>query len=219
MKDPTPWANQDMSELERRLLEAARGDQVPEALQLRMSEALASLPPPAAATGAASSLFSSVGIWGTLSVLMIAGVVGWQLRAAQPSAPPRAPAPVMVAPPIAAEPAALPVVEAPVVEPPVAPTKALAPVPARPARSLSEELALLDEARSALAASSAERAAKLLDQHARQFPRPGLGPESEALRIEVLVAQGQTQRASRLAQRFLDRYPAHPLAARIAAAR
>jgi hypothetical protein len=232
MKDPRPWSTSETTELERQLLDAARHDCAPEAMKLRMAAALSTLPPLAAPTapgqhvagGAASTgglWFSNAGLWGTLTAAVVAGVVGWQAlsRRAEPQATRTA-----VVEKSAVAPAApgieisAPLTTPPVIEMPppvaarVAPQAAVAP----PSSRLREELALLDDARTSLAQRDTARALRLLDRHAQQFARGSLTPEADALRIDALVQRGATDRASKLSKRFLERNPAHPLAAHIA---
>ena len=76
--DPKPQPHWEMSELERRLLEAARMDRVPRELGARMAQALgvqagasSSVAPAAsdAAGTAGAPLFAKAGLWGVLSQL------------------------------------------------------------------------------------------------------------------------------------------------------
>jgi hypothetical protein len=237
MKDPTPWSNQDTTALERQLLDAAREDCAPEAMKLRMAEALAALPP-LAATGSAATqpvagfararlLFSHPSVWGSLSAAILAGAVGWRALSHSSAAPgDRARAESTAQ--LAARPveplhdAPQPLVAGTLAEPlPVATAIAAAPPSRReptaePVLHLREELALLDATRTALASRDTTRALRLLDQHAEQFAHGRLTPEAEALRIDALIQRGATERAEKLSRRFLERHPTHPLAAHIA---
>jgi hypothetical protein len=109
-------------------------------------------------------------------------------------------APVVVASPVV-EGAASDGERQPIVPRPVrsAPAR-LAPVPVTP--SLSEERALLDEARDALSQGEGERALTLTDEYARRFARPQLGEEREALAIQALVLAGRYVEARDRAARF-----------------
>jgi hypothetical protein len=232
MKDPTPWSKDGATAFERELLDAAKRDRTPHLLKLQMGEALSALPPAAAAkstaptTAATASsgglLFSPPVLWGSLTALFLAGAVGWQMArtpapVAQPTVPP-ATAPLAVSVPEPA-PVALPEAPAPVA-PAVQPAAVAAAAPRtppapEPALRLREELALLDAARAALATHDSDRALQLLDRHTAEFGRGHLAPEADALRIDAYVQRGASERAERLSRRFLARYPAHPLAARI----
>jgi hypothetical protein len=68
------------------------------------------------------------------------------------------------------------------------------------------ESALLFEARKAMQ-SDAGLALRLLDEHARYYPRGLLVPEREVLAIEALRALGRTKEANARLQRFTARYP------------
>lgn len=69
------------------------------------------------------------------------------------------------------------------------------------------EAALVYGAAKALRNSAdAALAAKLLDEHARRYPRGALAEEALALSIDVSMARGDG-RAQQLAARYLERYP------------
>jgi hypothetical protein len=116
-------------------------------------------------------------------------------------------------------PAAPPV---PLAESPRPPTSAparAAPQPTPPtaspaARSLGDELRLLEDARSALARGRAADALAGLDRHALEFSRARLGHEATLLRIETLSAMGRGAEAVELARRFVGEEPDSPLADR-----
>lgn len=244
MKVLAPWSDTDTTELERLLLEAARADQVPPALELKMADALSGLPPTAAtvacagATGAGtvvqpgSLLFSKLGLWGSLSAALLAGFAGWQMythSGAAPSKLERSAPPLAVA---ARAPQAKPVARAgpePVPVLAVDPTPAAeraalaAPEPVRrappravqPAHRLGDELALLDRARAALAEQASDRALRLIEEYTRRFAGGVLRPEADVLRIEALVQRGDTERAERLSRRFTRAHPGHLLSSRV----
>lgn len=239
MKDRTPEPFEGLTDLERKLLDAARTDQVPSALHDRMAQALAASPALGAphvartsAEGAAAAshsgglLFSPAALWGTLSAAVLIGVVSWQAAAGSGRGARQVPAPQPQAAP-ALEVARAPMVPAPAAAAEPAQTQVAVPEVARPAApkitspantagKLREELALLDGARGALTDRDPARALALLDQYSARFGSGSLGPEAEALRIDALRARGASGRAARLSQRFLARYPSHPLAEHIA---
>lgn len=99
---------------------------------------------------------------------------------------------------------------------PRTPPRAPAPAPTT-LETLRAEKALIDEASRALAAGDGATAMAALDRHARQFPRGQLASERMGTRVLALCAQGRTADAARDAQRFLARYPRHPMAARVRA--
>jgi TolA-binding protein len=121
--------------------------------------------------------------------------------ATRPAVPP---APKLVAP-APATPATVETAEAP---------------PRRPAASsasdtLSDELAILDQARRALAQRDYAGALAKLDDYARRFPKRHLSSEATVLRIETLVKSGDHGEASRLGRAFLARHPNGPYAKRV----
>lgn len=234
-------SNGEMSELERRLLEAARHDRVPDALGARMAEGLGVSVTPAALHGGPAAggelgglttgtqlgapLFAKTGLWGVLSVALVtAGVAGWQATRPPPpaSAPQDASSPSIAAGAAAASPS------------PRAAAGATDPVPARQATRtelavtqspaaapeqdavLHAEVALLDRARTALRSRQSGRALRLLDQHRARFAPPRLAPEAAALRIEALVQRGAHEQAAAMSRQFVDAHPAHPLRERVA---
>lgn len=90
-----------------------------------------------------------------------------------------------------------------------------APSAPSPSSTLSAQVALLDAARSAVAAGAVAEALRLADKYRADFPNGELAPEAEVVAIEALVAQGQKPAAAERAARFLARYPGDPHAARV----
>ncbi|HEY3256991.1 MAG TPA: hypothetical protein VGJ91_23705 [Polyangiaceae bacterium] len=84
-----------------------------------------------------------------------------------------------------------------------------------PGSTLSAQVALLDAARSALAAGAISDALRLSDKYRTDFANGELAPEAEVVAIEALVEQGQRQLALERAARFLVRYPGDPHTARV----
>jgi hypothetical protein len=91
------------------------------------------------------------------------------------------------------------------VEPAVEPTPA--PEPLRPAETLGDERALLDQARGAIARSRLAEAQALLVQHAATYPQGTLAEEREALQIRLLVRQGRGSEATHRAALFRRQHP------------
>lgn len=127
------------------------------------------------------------------------------------------------APQIVIVPAA-PAVEAPVLEPtePLAgkPVEraAVTPRPSRPApkveerssapaTTLAEERAIIEVARTALARGQTADVLSAVAEHERRFERGQLAEERDFIRLQALVAEGNTSEASRQRQRFRERYP------------
>ena len=221
--DPDPWADGEMSELERKLLEAARSDRVPDALGARMAERLGVQAAATAATaGLGTSLFAKAGLWGVLSIggiALVGAIASWYatrsvegiapaLRRGAisvPHAPERTAVPTDVMPPRSA--GVMPAVE----------------VAAAARRddgvddaALRAEIALLDRARNALRDGASARALRLLDQHRARFAHAQLAPEAAALRIEALVQRGAYDQADSMSRQFMASHPTHPLAERVA---
>lgn len=76
---------------------------------------------------------------------------------------------------------------------------------------LREEAALVDEARSALAAKDLVTANERLARADSRFPRGRLAEEREALAVRIAAAGGDEARAARLARTFVERHPTSPL--------
>lgn len=78
-----------------------------------------------------------------------------------------------------------------------------------------EETELMTRARSALHAKQPRKALKLLEVHQRQFPGGILAEERMASMVLALCELGDDTAANREANRFLERYPHSPSAARL----
>jgi hypothetical protein len=73
------------------------------------------------------------------------------------------------------------------------------------------ELVLIDAARQSLSEGRTTLALSTLAEHAREFPAGHFRPEALVLEIEAQALRGDSVTVRRLASRFLDAYPAHPL--------
>jgi len=112
---------------------------------------------------------------------------------------------------------------APAVAPPAPPEVA----PAKPARevkaaasapsapTLSDEVAALQVARTALAAHDSAGALAALDRYKSRYPQGRLAQEATVLRIETTMERGDRAQASALAERFEASNPKSPYAERI----
>jgi hypothetical protein len=80
---------------------------------------------------------------------------------------------------------------------------------------LAQELASVDQARSALRSGNAPAALELVSRYERSYKRPRFAPEASALRIEALIALGRRAEAARLARVFMANHPGHPLTVRL----
>jgi hypothetical protein len=233
MREPEPLSTGEITGFESRLLRAARSDQMPPELKLRMAHALqTSLSSGGAAGGASKSLLSSSLSSKTLLVLSAVVLVavggglvvrrGFAGRAKTVAADGMPPPVVSPAAPGVAAVAGGTVVAAggnfSARPGPTTPAANLAPAAhghLAGGGELREEIALLDQAREALKNESPQRALALLDRYTRRFVHGTFAPEAEALRIEALVRDGQSDRARTLGRRFLAQHPASPLADRV----
>jgi hypothetical protein len=125
---------------------------------------------------------------------LTAGTAVYVVRAQQERAAARA---KVTASPRAASPTEAKALSVPAAEAQPAPTGA----------ALGEERTLLDAARSAIAQGRLKEAQTLLSGHAAAFPQGQLLEERQALRIRLLVKQGQRAEAARLEARFKKEYP------------
>ncbi|MEP7050754.1 MAG: hypothetical protein ABJB12_10390 [Pseudomonadota bacterium] len=82
---------------------------------------------------------------------------------------------------------------------------------------LTRELALLEQARRALALHAPPSALQALNDYRAQFPEGSLQAEAAALRVEAVGQAGDRASAQRLARAFLASHPTSPLAARVRA--
>lgn len=71
---------------------------------------------------------------------------------------------------------------------------------------------MLDSARRALMARNFERALRIIERHARSFPKSTLAEEREALRVRALQGAGRATQANHAAREFESRYPSSVLA-------
>ena len=92
----------------------------------------------------------------------------------------------------------------------------LNPTPEEAAEDPGDELAVLEEARAALATDPA-RTLALADAHTKRFQRPAFAQERERLAIDALVRSGRRDDAQERATRFEATYPRSPHLARVRA--
>ena len=233
------------TDLERRLLDAGARELPSVELTKRMQQALgislattaataatASTAKAAAATGAGSATpafaWPAISI-GVLALAVTGAVVGVRSTASHHATPRPAPPLAARLPEPAPELAPAPVETPTVTEPAAAPVGRPAAVSLRagaPSRhhaagtatpsDLRAEIALVDAARSAIAAGANERALALLDRHESSYPRGTFRPEVAALRIEALDHLGRTIQARALAKKFIAAHPDSPLCERVA---
>jgi TolA-binding protein len=80
---------------------------------------------------------------------------------------------------------------------------------------LSDEVRLVERARTALHAGDLASARTALDEHTSQFPRGALADEVAVLRIDILVRSGDRPSAERAARLYLAAHPTSPHAPRL----
>jgi hypothetical protein len=124
--------------------------------------------------------------------------------------------------PVAAEPVASPLPPVEAASEPVASTAAVkpstksvssvskSPTLAASDADLSEQLRLIDAARTAVAAGNPSAAALALSSYSAKFPRGSFGQEAAVLRIETTDLQGYYTQATSLAKTFLAQHPNSP---------
>ena len=66
----------------------------------------------------------------------------------------------------------------------------------------------MTEARAAMRAGERTKALRLLDRHAREFPRGVFASERELSRVTTLCAMGESEAAAEVARRHVQRHPA-----------
>ena len=192
MNDPKRLVEQEGTDLEKLLLDAARRERPKSTLVPRMLAGLGlgvGLTQTAAPLAAAAK--AGVGVWVSVGLIAAAGAgfVG-----ARSLAVPNAPAPPVAAPAVTPrEPAPTAVSDA----------------------KLRDEIRILDRARAALRMRSAHQALQELRQYFESHPRGMLEPEAAVLRIEALRENGDRVQSAAAAREFLARHPDGPLADRV----
>jgi len=218
--------------LEKVLLDAARAEEPSAEHRARLRAVLGIQAPAFGATGAApkspSELGKSVGFGKVLVGLAALAIGGALLLASQRDAGRVGPRGVASAPPVLPKPESAPASlseprpPAEEGQPPpaaiAASNKARAGRPASVATEapdLSEQMRLIEAARSAVAAHDESAALAALSSYFERFPRGSFGQEAMVLRIRALDQAGESTRASALARSFIARFPASPHVARL----
>jgi len=80
---------------------------------------------------------------------------------------------------------------------------------------VADEVSALDGARSLLSSGRPAEALSALTAYEKAFPRPVLGEEALALKVEALVRAGRLPEAASLGNAFLERSPSSPVASRV----
>jgi len=210
------------TEFEQRLLHAAANERPSAEQRMRVRLALglpavAPAPVPLSGAGRRAGLLKAAGGLIVVSAALVALLSGVGQRSHSE--------PERVAPPLVTQqvPAAPPPVSQPEVTPPSAPEvpaedheqvkpskRASKPAPAESGADLSEQLRLIDAARSAVAAGNASAASAALSSYRSRFPRGPFGQEAAVLQIQTLDLQGNHAQATAQARSFLARHPNSP---------
>ena len=226
MKDPTPLAADDPGFA--RLMRALHTEEPPpDALEraLAVVDRAPLLPSPTSAPrGVMASKVVGTLVAGGLVVAAVATF--WPAPTAPAPRPAPAPSAVsVVVPVVSAELPAIPVealpssieTRAPVASPPartITPSPS-AEVAAERRPTFAEELALVVEARAALARSDTTQCLTAVDRYTHDYPSGAFAPEIDVLRIEAVARSGDRARARILADRFSSANPSSPYADRV----
>jgi hypothetical protein len=191
MNDPKRLVEEEGTDLERLLLDAARSERPKSSLVPRMLAGLGlgiGLTQTAAPLAAAAKV--GVSVWVSVGILAAAGagIVGARSFAVKEPPPP---------------PVAAPVVTARETPPAISDAK------------LRDEIRLLDRARAALRMRAPQQALQELRLYFDSHPRGMLEPEAAVLRIEALRENGDRVQAAAASREFLARHPDGPLADRV----
>jgi hypothetical protein len=228
MLDPERLKASQATKLERRLLSAAGDERPSPELTNRMRRAVGLSTAGAGATALAAT--KSAGLaWisaGIVAAAIVGGAVGvWtssrRVAVDRSATPPAAPVQCAVSSPgttVATSPEPASPSPAPLAAHRMGQGRARLAIAAPPESSrgdLRDEIALIDEARTALRERSPRRALVLLHRYAAAYPDGTFGPEAEALEVEALDDNGQHRLAQSLARDFVNKHPTHPLAERV----
>jgi hypothetical protein len=81
---------------------------------------------------------------------------------------------------------------------------------------LREQIALVDNARTAVTTGAGHRALEILRRYQNKYPKGSFQPEVQVLRIEALAKLGRMAEARTLAKQFIAEHAGSPLADRVA---
>ena len=191
MNEPKRLAEQEGTDLERLLLDAARRERPRASLVPRMLAGLGlgvGLTQTAAPLAAAAKV--GVGVWVSVAILTVAGTGFFGVRSLAINEPPP---PAVVAPIVTARETSLATGDA----------------------KLRDEIRIVDRARAALNKRTPQQALQELRQYFNDHPNGMLEPEAAVLRIEALRESGDRVQAAAASRSFLARHPDGPLADRV----
>jgi hypothetical protein len=230
--DPERLKASNATKLERRLLAAAGDERPSPEMAMRMRQAIGLSTSGASAGTAALATAKATGLaWisaGIVAAAIVGGAVGiWtshRRTATSNLAPAAAPAQCVSS---STDPTLPTLPTSPTLSPVAARhernagiavqnrTHLAATTPPSDRADLRDEIALVDEVRTALNDRATKQALALLRRYAVTYPHGTFGPETEALRVEALDESGQHRLAQSLARDFVNRHPDSPLADRI----
>lgn len=197
MNDPKRLMEEEGTDLERLLLDAARREKPKSTLLPRMlaglglGVGLTQTAAPLAAAPVAAKV--GVGVWVSVGMIAAAGA-GFVGARSFGKEPPPAPPPPVVAP-----------------APPPRETPTITASDAK----LRDEIRLLDRARASLRMRAPQQALQELRHYFEGHPHGMLEPEAAVLRIEALRENGDREKAAAASREFLARHPDGPLADRV----
>jgi hypothetical protein len=197
MNDPKRLVEEEGTDLERLLLDAARREKPKSSLLPRMlaglglGVGLTQTAAPLAAAPVAAKV--GVGVWVSVGMIAAAGA-GFVGARTLGKEPPPAPPPPVVAP--------------------APPPRATPTITASDAK-LRDEIRLLDRARASLRMRAPQQALQELRHYFEGHPQGMLEPEAAVLRIEALRENGDREKAAVASREFLARHPDGPLADRV----
>jgi TolA-binding protein len=223
MRDPKRFLDGDGTAFERALLSAVAHERPTRDLHRKMRLGIG-LVGAGAMAKAASANWNQLAVAGAVVVGLVTGgavVAKHQARQAaevpalQNVAPP---APEPVAPrakPV--EPVPVTVPELPAEAPQAAPAEPAQREPraAKPVSDIREEIRLLDQARGAVQIGKPAQALRVLAKYDQKFPRGQFRQEVKVLRMEALAQSGESERAAKLAKKFIAEHPNSPHVERV----
>lgn len=193
-----------LDQLSARLFQAAREEPPPEGAQRRVLLAVRAAEPAPVARLRTAGIACGV-------IALAAAVVLWARREEPPSrisAEPIRPVLHAISPPA---PASAPVVSSTQVPVKAAPSASTPHALTSAPVTLDDELTALKRASSSLESGDARGALAALDQYDHVLKGKKLRAEATVLRIEALSRAGEREKASALAQQFVDQNPESPL--------
>jgi hypothetical protein len=227
MNDPVRLLEIGADEFEAELLRAGRSDTMPAHSRKQILAGIGIgglLTASTVATGvraAAKGWLTTAGL-GTVGALAVwAGVHTFSASSKSTAVAPQVALPAAVHKLAATEPVSAPpaspvadtVTSEPV--PAAAPVKSSPRLAAATDDSLTAELSVIDQARSALLNRDYSQTLRLLDDYSHHFSKHRLRTEATVLRIEALAGRGDRDAATRVGREFLQNHPNGPYAQRV----